>query len=192
MSKTEFASYMPDSPEEADWLAEEVSGSVRFVADQQRTRRRSGLEVQDPAKAGAVLTALASGQSCRSIQKEHRIGSKALSRMRRDHAEVLQRTHAWRAESATRLQLKAASALEAKLNDVLASEGTMSRTSVRELALCYGITVDKERAIHDERPAPEQRSKVTIDDAMDAIATAKAKLGCRTQVELGAASTGHS
>ena len=38
------------------------------------------------------------------------------------------------------------------------------------------------------RPTPEQRSKVTIDDAMDAIATAKAKVACRTQVELAAAS----
>jgi hypothetical protein len=80
--------------------------------------------------------------------------------MRRDHAEVLQRTHAWRAESATRLQLKVASALEAKLDDVLGSDEKMSKTSVRALALCYGITVDKERAIHDEPPVPEQRSKM--------------------------------
>jgi hypothetical protein len=176
VSKTDLVSYKPGSPEEADWLAEEVSASIRFVADQQRTRHRSGLEVQDPARAGAVLTALANGQPCRSIQKEHRIGSKTLSRMRRDHAGVLQRTHAWRAESATRLQLKASAALEAKLDHLMESEEAMSKANVRELVLCYGITSDQERMINCDAPVSAPDKKVSIEDAMLAIQQAKANV----------------
>ena len=93
----------PNSEEEARWLAEEVSASIQFVARAQRRQSRTGLERSNPEKVATVLTEMARGMSQFRARSRFKLSGKVICRIVRDHQELLERTHAWRVETSSRL-----------------------------------------------------------------------------------------
>ena len=78
---------------------------------------------------------------------------------------------------ATALQLKAADALERKLDRVLDNEESLDKINAKDLALTYGIVTDKQRVIHGEAGVTvTHEHKVTLEDAQKAIEDAKSKV----------------
>ena len=160
----------PGSEEEE--LSREIADSVAFIA-QNGSNRSGRLENRDPEKAAQVIALLCRGIPNRTIIAQSGAGKKTLQRLRADHAEVIERTKHYRAVQATRLQLKAADALEKKLEDVLADDEVRAKTSVKDLAMGFGIATDKQRVIHGEGTVVTHEHKVTLEDARAAIEEAK-------------------
>ena len=88
----------------------------------------------------------------------------------------MEATRSHRSLKATKLQLKAADALEKKLDRVMDDEESLDKVSVKDLALSYGITTDKQRSIHGEGTVVSHEVKGTLEDARAAIDEAKASV----------------
>jgi hypothetical protein len=167
--------FKPGSEPEARWLAREISASIAFVADGQRRLPRMGLERRNAARAGAILTSLARGISRARIRSEFKLSGKVLARLVIDHRDLLERTRAWRVQTASRLATKAATALEAKLDILLEDPAALAKATVKDLCLTFAITTDQQRAALAECPRVRETAKITIQDALDAIETAKSE-----------------
>ncbi len=163
----------PNSEEEARWLAREVSASIRFVARAQRRQSRTGLERSNPEKAAAVLTEMARGTSQLRTRSRFKLSGKVIYRLVRDHQELLERTHAWRVETSSRLAAKASRAFEEKLDHVLGDPETLQKTPMRDLVLAYKVTLDQQRTALAPCPSPTRTIRVTLEDAREAIEDAK-------------------
>ena len=166
----------PNSEEEARWLAREVSASIRFVACNQRKQSRVGLERSNPEKAAAVLTEMARGTSQLRTRSKFKLSGKVMERLVRDHQELLERTFAWRAETSSRLAVKASRAFEEKLDRILDDVELLNRTPLRELVLTYQITLDQQRTALAACPTPTQMTRVTLEDARKAIEEANSRV----------------
>ena len=165
---------IPNSEEEARWLAREVSASICFVASNQRKQSRIGLERSNPEKAAAVLTEMARGTSQLRTRSKFKISGKVIDRLVRDHQELLERTLAWRAETSSRLAVKASRAFEEKLDRILDDVELLNKTSLRELVLAYQVTLDQQRTALAACPTPTRTTRVTLEDARKAIEKARA------------------
>jgi len=154
-------------------LAREIADSVQFIGQNSRVGRAGKMELADPEKACRVIALLCRGIPDRTIMKETGVNTHPLDRLKRDHADVILATKHSRAVQATRLQLKAATALERKLEDVLEDDEVRAKTTVKDLAMGYGIATDKQRAIHGEGTVVTHEHKVTLEDARAAIEEAK-------------------
>ena len=163
----------PNSEEEARWLAEEVSASIQFVARAQRRQSRTGLERSNPEKVATVLTEMARGMSQFRARSRFKLSGKVICRIVRDHQELLERTHAWRVETSSRLAAKASRAFEEKLDHVLGDPETLQKTPMRDLVLAYKVTLDQQRTALAPCPSPTRTIRVTLEDAREAIETAR-------------------
>ncbi len=162
------------TPGEEERLASEIADSVAFIAANGVGRAKGQrLENRDPERAGQIIAMLCRGIPHRTIIEQMGVNSRAVQRLSKDHAEVIASTKHSRAVQATRLQLKAADALEKKLEDVLADDEVRAKTSVKDLAMGFGIATDKQRAIHGEGTVVTHEHKVTLEDARAAIEQAK-------------------
>ena len=148
----------PGTPEDDDKLAKAIYDSVDFVAKENKKRGITSTEVKNPERACAILALI-----CRR------------------HSEIVEATRTHRSLKATQLQLKAADALEKKLDRVLDDEEKLDKISVKDLALGFGITTDKQRAIHGEGSVVTHEHKVTLEDARKAIDDAKAEVAKATE-----------
>lgn len=165
----------PGTPEDDARLASEIADSVSWVA--KNSRRSQKLELADPERACRIVAMLCRGLPERVICEETGVAKSPLDRLRREHSDVIERTKMHRAIQATRLQLKAAEALEKKLDDVLDDDEVRAKTSVKDLAMGYGIATDKQRIIHGEGTVVTHEHKVTLEDARAAIEEAKKEVG---------------
>ena len=96
-----------------------------------------------------------------------------MERLVRDHQELLERTLAWRAETSSRLAVKASRAFEEKLDRILDDVELLNKTSLRELVLAYQVTLDQQRTALAACPTPTRTTRVTLEDARKAIEEAK-------------------
>jgi hypothetical protein len=131
------------------------------------------MELADPERACRIVAMLCRGVADRVICEQTGVSKSPLNRLRAEHSDVIERTKTHRSIQATRLQLKAAEALEKKLDDVLEDEEVRAKTSVKDLAMGYGIATDKQRIIHGEVTVVTHEHKVTLEDARAAIEEAK-------------------
>ena len=166
----------PNTKEEERWLSREVSASVGFVSRAQRRQSRTGLERSNPEKVATVLTEMARGMSQFRARSRFKLSGKVICRIVRDHQELLERTHAWRVETSSRLAAKASRAFEEKLDHVLGDPETLQRTPVRDLVLAYQITLDQQRTALAACPTPTRTSRLTLEDARKAIKDAKRRI----------------
>lgn len=167
---------MPSGDSSDDRITREVTASVFTVAEDQKRDGLVCLEAQHPARACAIVHALASGDSMMTIRREFKVGQRMLVRLKESHRELLRRTRHWRMESSIRLRAKAAEALEAKLDDVLEDDALRAKTPVKDLALGYAITSDKERDARGEGRVVTVEHKVSIEDAQQALQAARKRI----------------
>lgn len=155
-------------------LSEEIADSVAFIAANGVGRAKGQrLENRDPERAGTIIALLCRGVPHRTIIEQTGVNSKSLQRLQHDHAEVIASTKHSRAVQATRLSLKAADALEKKLEDVLHDDEVRAKTTVKDLAMGFGITFDKKQALDGVSTVITHEHKVTLEDARAAIEAAK-------------------
>ena len=132
-----------------------------------------GLERSNPEKAAAVLTEMARGTSQLRTRSKFKLSGKVMHRLVNDHQELLERTLAWRAEVSSRLAVKTSRAFEEKLDRILDDVGLLNKTSLRELALAYHVTLDQQRTALAACRTPVRTTRVTLEDARGAIEEAK-------------------
>lgn len=164
---------LAESGSEDELLAREIADSVAWVAAVDCPDKGRKLEHQNSEKACQAIALLCRGVPMRTINKECGVGLRVLRRLKVEHSEVIESTKQNRAIQATRLQLKAADALEKKLEDVLRDDEVRGKTSVKDLAMGFGICTDKSRLLHGENTVVTHEHKVTLEDARAAIEEAK-------------------
>jgi len=160
------------TPEQEEELAAEIASSVEFIA-QHSGGGATKLERDNPERACEIVALLCRGLPVRVIIGQTGCNAQTVARLRRDHGDVITKTKYYRSVQASRLQLKAADALEKKLEDVLADEEVRGKTSVKDLAMGFGICTDKKRLIDGEGTVVTHEHKVTLEDARKAIEEAK-------------------
>ena len=174
----------PGSPDGDLKLAAAIADSVEFVAGKNRSKGQglSILEAKDPARASAILAAVCRGVPERTIIREIGTSFDTVRALKRRHHEIVTATRVHRSLKATQIQLKAADALEKKLEDVLDDDELRAKTSVKDLALGYGIATDKQRVIQGESAVHvTHEHKVSLDDARKAIEDARAEVSSKEE-----------
>lgn len=163
----------PGTPEDDDKLSRAILDSVEFIAAAQKKQGVTSTEVKDPERACAILAMICRAIPERTICRELKTSFDAIRAMKRRHSDIVRATRTHRSLKATQLQLKAADALEKKLDRVLEDEEKLDKISVKDLALGFGITTDKQRAIQGEGSVVTHEHKVSLEDARKAIENAR-------------------
>ena len=163
----------PGNPDDDDKLAKAINDSVDFVRAAQKKRKTTSMEITDCEKACQILAMICRAVPERTICKEMGTSFVVIRGLKERHRDLVEATGTHRSLKATKLQLKAADALEKKLDRVLEDEESLDKVSVKDLALGYGITTDKQRSIHGEGTVVNHEVKVTLEDARKAINDAK-------------------
>ncbi len=127
------------------------------------------LESSNPEKAVTVLTEMARGTSQLRSRSKFKLSGKVMCRLVRDHQALLERTIAWRAETSSRLAMKASTAFEKKFDQILDDPETLDRTSMRDFVLAYQVTLDQQRTAVAACRTPTRTTRVTLKYARKAI-----------------------
>jgi hypothetical protein len=157
-------------------LDRKLAQSVALVAS--RSGALNCMEAKDPEMAGTILHMLAEGYSYKHIHKELGVSWDTVSRMRSRHCMVLEEGKAKMANDPLELAEGLRLLQKEKMRQLAENPEELSKTNMRDLALPYGIAVDKFLAVTGEnRVVMEHRGgKPTLEEAMAAIEEARKKL----------------
>ncbi|MDP7317785.1 MAG: hypothetical protein QGH12_06285, partial [SAR324 cluster bacterium] len=155
-----------------------LSESIEVVGERQRQVGVSGMEVQSPGKAARILNALADGEPTRRIERQFRVGGSLLTRMRRDHHEVLREARLVRAQAAAEVADKARELLAQKIDQLSGDEQALAKANLKDMGITFGIVTDKAQLLANDPTliVQDQTPKVTLQDAIDLIEDAKEKV----------------
>jgi hypothetical protein len=162
-----------------------LAESIEVVGEHQRQVGVSGMEVQSPGKAARILNALADGNPTRKIERHFRVGGSLLTRMRRDHHEVLREARMIRAQAAAEVADQARELLAKKIDQLAGDEQALAKANLKDLGITFGIVTDKAQLLANDPTliVQDQTPKVTLQDAMDFIEEAKAKVARQEENE---------
>ena len=171
--------------EELKAVSGKLSESIEVVGERQRQVGVSGMEVQSPGKAARILNALADGNPTRKIERHFRVGGSLLTRMRRDHHEVLREARMIRAQAAAEVADQARELLAKKIDQLAGDEQALAKANLKDLGITFGIVTDKAQLLANDPTliVQDQTPKVTLQDARDFIEEAKAEVARRTNGE---------
>jgi hypothetical protein len=162
-----------------------LAESIEVVGEHQRQVGVSGMEVQSPGKAARILNALADGTPTRKIERHFRVGGSLLTRMRRDHHEVLREARMIRAQAAAEVADQARELLAKKIDQLAGDEQALAKANLKDLGITFGIVTDKAQLLANDPTliVQDQTPKVTLQDARDFIEEAKAKVARQEENE---------
>ncbi len=162
-----------------------LAESIEVVGEHQRQVGVSGMEVQSPGKAARILNALANGDPTRKIERHFRVGGSLLTRMRRDHHEVLREARMIRAQAAAEVADQARELLAKKIDQLFGDEQALAKANLKDLGITFGIVTDKAQLLANDPTliVQDQTPKVTLQDARDFIEAAKAKVARQEENE---------
>ncbi len=162
-----------------------LAESIEVVGEHQRQVGVSGMEVQSPGKAARILNALANGDPTRKIERHFRVGGSLLTRMRRDHHEVLREARMIRAQAAAEVADQARELLAKKIDQLAGDEQALAKANLKDLGITFGIVTDKAQLLANDPTliVQDQTPKVTLQDARDFIEEAKAKVARQEENE---------
>ena len=171
--------------EELKAVSGKLSESIEVVGERQRQVGVSGMEVQSPGKAARILNALADGEPTRRIERQFRVGGSLLTRMRRDHHEVLREARLVRAQAAAEVADKARELLAQKIDQLSGDEQALAKANLKDMGITFGIVTDKAQLLANDPTliVQDQTPKVTLQDARDFIEEAKAKVARQEENE---------
>ncbi len=169
-----------------------LADSVIDVAARQREAGVAGMEVQNPGNAAQILNAMADGEPSRKIIRNFRVGGSLLTRMRRDHAEVLAESRRVRAQAAAEVADPARELLTRKIDQLAGDGEALAKANLKDVGITYGITIDKSQLLANDPTmiVGEPTKKITINDAIEAIAAAKAAVAEKVEAERSSKSLG--
>jgi hypothetical protein len=162
-----------------------LAESIEVVGEHQRQVGVSGMEVQSPGKAARILNALADGNPTRKIERHFRVGGSLLTRMRRDHHEVLREARMIRAQAAAEVADQARELLAKKIDQLAGDDAALAKANLKDMGITFGIVTDKAQLLANDPTliVQDQTPKVTLQDAMDFIEEAKAKVARQEENE---------
>lgn len=170
-----------DDPEvKTFWLEEVRKRAESRLAE--GISRKQALEFRDPEKAAHALCLLAEGgMTQKAICAKLELYGSELSRLARHHAGSLaaafEHTRKDLAARYLNIAKRSAELMERKIDQLEESEMLLADTSIKDIALTIGIIHDKGMAAAGVATTViEHRSGPSLDDAMKAIAEAKAKV----------------
>lgn len=136
------------------------------------------LELRDPNLAARALFMVATrAKTKKAICEELGIHSTELWRLERHHLGSLTKYRPELERRLTQLTANLVSTMERKLERLEESPDELDKTPLKDIALSIGIIGDKAAAAAGVATTiVEHRSGVSLDDAMKAIAEAKAKV----------------
>ncbi len=175
---TNATGYSGSMQEELKAVSGKLSESIEVVGERQRQVGVSGMEVQSPGKAARILNALADGEPTRRIERQFRVGGSLLTRMRRDHHEVLREARLVRAQAAAEVADKARELLAQKIDQLSGDEQALAKANLKDMGITFGIVTDKAQLLANDPTliVQDQTPKVTLQDAIDLIEDAKEKV----------------
>lgn len=177
----DMPSYSMGMQEELAAVNGALARSIEFVTEHQRKAGTSGMEVQNPEKAARILNALADGEPSRKIERQFRVGGSLLTRMRRDHCEVLSQSKRARAQAAAEVADQARELLTKKINQLAGDDAALAKANLKDVGITFGIVTDKAQLLANDPTliVGDPTPKVSIQDAIDAIEAAKAEVASR-------------
>jgi hypothetical protein len=170
----------------AEDVDESIAENIEYYAAQVKERARElghagmALEQRDPARCAIILEMRSRNVSFRRIKERTGVDAKTVLRLEQDHKETLD---GWRKRAARQLAETAdlaRNALNEKLISILENDELMASTKVSEIAVAMGVSTDKSMALAGVPGVViEHKKGASVDDAMKAIAEAKARVANR-------------
>lgn len=136
------------------------------------------LERRDPAKAVRALEMLAEGCSFGKIREELGMKWETISRLKARHQMVLEERRQELAQDALEIAEGLRLLQKEKMRQLAEDPEQLARTNIRDLAIPWGISMDKYMAVLGENKVVVEHKAAapSLEDAMKAIAEARAKL----------------
>ena len=136
------------------------------------------LERTDPGKATRALEMLADGESFRTIQKELGLQWDTVARLKARHKVLLDERRAVLAEDALEVAEGLRLLQKEKMRMLAEDPEQLARTNIRDLAIPWGISIDKYLAVMGENKVTVEHKSAapSLEDAMKAIQEAREKL----------------
>jgi hypothetical protein len=136
------------------------------------------LERRDPAKAVKALEMLAEGCSFGKIREELGMKWETISRLKARHQMVLEDRRRELAQDALEIAEGLRLLQKEKMRQLAEDPEQLARTNIRDLAIPWGISMDKYMAVIGENKVVVEHKAAapSLEDAMKAIAEARAKL----------------
>ena len=136
------------------------------------------LERRDPAKAVKALEMLAEGCSFGKIREELGMKWETISRLKARHQMVLEDRRRELAQDALEIAEGLRLLQKEKMRQLAEDPEQLARTNIRDLAIPWGISIDKYLAVMGENKVVVEHKGAapSLEDAMKAIEEARAKL----------------
>lgn len=135
------------------------------------------LERKDPELAAVVIDRLANGDSFFQISKDTGLKWETICRLKARHKMALDERRTMLADDALELVEGLRLLQKEKMRMLAEDPDQLAKTSIKDLAIPWGIANDKWfAAMGENKVIVEHRKGVSLEDAMAAIAAAKAKL----------------
>ena len=159
-----------DNPKKPPTLADSIEAVAR--------QKSNTIEAQRPEVAARALDLLANGSGPREVVRETGIGISAITRLRRDHGELLAAERRKAAERAERTAELAREVAEKKLRNALEDDQEAAKLHLRDAAVSYGIFTDKALRLRDVPDVTvKHEHEFTLKDAADWLEKARAARG---------------
>lgn len=135
------------------------------------------LERKDPELAAVVIDRLANGDSFFQISKDTGLKWETICRLKARHKMALDERRTMLADDALELVEGLRLLQKEKMRMLAEDPDQLAKTSIKDLAIPWGIANDKWfAAMGENKVIVEHRKGVSLEDAMAAIAEARKKL----------------
>jgi len=153
------------SPEMEFWREQVRAHAEAALAENPLASKK--IEISDPEKAARGLYMLASGKKWSEIESSLGINRSKISALQTRHIGSLEQYRPVLAKRLTMLASRMADTMEAKLCQIEDSEEELSKTSLKDIAISSGITIQNASLLSGNATSVvEHRSGPTLEDAM--------------------------
>lgn len=141
-------------------------------------REGNFLERRDPKLAATVVEMLCNGETFREIERQTGLKWDTIARLKSRHSMVVEDRKQQLAQDALDIQHGLQLLQKEKMRMLAEDPEQLARTNIRDLAIPWGISVDKYLAVMGENKVTVEHKSAapSLEDAMKAIEEAKAKL----------------
>ena len=151
------------------------------LADSLLSQRANSLEKREPTKAMLALEMLSGGEKWDAIQEATGFTFNQLSGLRARNEAAIEQRRRELAQDGFEMAEGLRLLIKQKMDSLANNEDALAKVNLRDLALSYGIAVDKGmQALGEAKTVVEHRTgKVSLEDAMKMVQEARDKVAAK-------------
>ena len=159
-------------------MGRKKSDPLSLSVAEHANREGNYLERRDPKLAAKIVDMLCAGETFKEISRQTGVGWDTVARLKSRHLTVVEDRKKQLAQDALDIQEGLRLLQKEKMRMLAEDPEQLARTNIRDLAIPWGISVDKYLAVMGENKVTVEHKSAapSLEDAMKAIEEAKAKL----------------